>query len=121
MERIGRDSLLITVNLFGLARAVGVFPVERIPAVLFGGVNDRFSVGRPDRNLIFTLVGDPAAGADGTARFVLTNNFGYYNFVEIEAGQTVIISVRAKQITFSQPTLVLNVSEDTGEINFVSI
>jgi len=56
----------------------------------------------------------------GTIRTVTTGTFGYYNFAEIEAGQTVVISVTAKRYAFAQPTIVLSLTENVGEINFIS-
>jgi len=57
---------------------------------------------------------------NGTIRTVTTGTFGYYDFAEIEAGQTVVISVTAKRYAFAQPTIVLSVTENVSEINFIS-
>lgn len=57
---------------------------------------------------------------NGTIRTVTTGSFGYYNFAEIEAGQTVVISVTAKRYAFAQPTIVLSITENVSEINFIS-
>lgn len=56
----------------------------------------------------------------GVSRTILTGGFGYYRFDEITAGQTVVISVRAKRFTFAQPTVVLNVAEELSEIDFIA-
>jgi hypothetical protein len=58
--------------------------------------------------------------ADGTTRAALTGAFGYYRFEEIEVGQTVVISITSKRFVFSQPTQILNVTEEANEVNFVS-
>lgn len=57
---------------------------------------------------------------NGAIRTVTTGSFGYYNFTEIEAGQTVVISVTAKRFVFVQPTIVLSITENVSEINFIS-
>jgi Carboxypeptidase regulatory-like domain len=67
------------------------------------------------RNVLVTLT-----QSDGTTRTVLTASFGYFRFDEIEAGQIVIINVRSKRFTFIPPTLILNTTENSNEINFVA-
>ena len=67
------------------------------------------------RNVLVTLT-----QTDGSTRTVSTANFGYFKFDEVEVGQIVIINVRSKRFTFIQPTLILNVAEDSTEINFVA-
>ncbi len=69
--------------------------------------------GQGIRNVAVTLT-----KSDGTIQTAVTGSFGFYNFAEIETGQTVIISVRAKRFTFQQPTIVLNIAENASEINF---
>ena len=58
--------------------------------------------------------------SDGTVRNSLTGPFGYYSFDEVVAGQTVFIGVRAKRFTFSEPTRVVNVSDDLTGLDFVA-
>lgn len=72
--------------------------------------------GRGIRNAHVTLT-----DAGGASRTVITGSFGYYLFDEIEAGQIVIIVVRAKRFTFARPAVALSVSEDTDEIDFVAV
>ncbi len=54
---------------------------------------------------------------NGTTRTVLTTSFGYFNFAEVQAGETVIITVISKRYTFA--TQVINVTEDLDELDFV--
>lgn len=54
----------------------------------------------------------------GGSRTARTNSFGYYNFNGVPTGETYIFEVRSKRYVFSQPTQVVNVLEDTDEINF---
>lgn len=67
------------------------------------------------RNVQVTLT-----DGSGASRTILTGSFGYYRFDQITAGQTVILSVQAKRFIFAQPTLVLNVAEEMGEIDFIA-
>ena len=58
--------------------------------------------------------------SSGNSRTSLTSSFGYYNFEDVEAGQTVIVSVAHKQYLFVNPTLVLNVGESITNADFIS-
>lgn len=71
--------------------------------------------GRGIRNVLITLT-----ETDGTIRTVSTATFGYYRFDEVSAGQTVILTLRAKRFTFVEPTLVLSVTQDVTDLNFTA-
>jgi hypothetical protein len=53
---------------------------------------------------------------NGTVRYARTNPFGYYRFAEVAAGQTVIVNVRHKRLTFAPR--IITVTEDMTELNF---
>jgi Carboxypeptidase regulatory-like domain len=72
--------------------------------------------GRGIRNVFVTLT-----QADGTTRTVLTSTFGYFQFDEVFAGETVIISLRSRHFNFAQPTQVLTVNNDVTDLNFVAL
>ncbi|MEZ5426257.1 MAG: choice-of-anchor Q domain-containing protein [Pyrinomonadaceae bacterium] len=55
----------------------------------------------------------------GARRMVRTNQFGYFNFVEIGAGQTIVLSVSSKQYHFVDQ--VLFVSEDAKGLDFIAV
>jgi hypothetical protein len=55
----------------------------------------------------------------GRSRTVVTDKGGYYRFTDVEAGQTYIVGVKAKQYIFSQPSQLLNVNDESNDINFV--
>lgn len=59
--------------------------------------------------------------SSGTTRTALSSNFGFYNFENIPAGETVIITVAAKRYAFSQPQQVLNVQDNVGDLNFTAL
>ena len=71
--------------------------------------------GRGIRNVMITLT-----GANGETRTVLSSAFGYYRFTEIAAGGTYIFSVHSKRFTFSQPTQLLSIIQDTDDVNFIA-
>jgi hypothetical protein len=57
----------------------------------------------------------------GETRYALTNPFGYYRFLDIEAGRTYILSANSKRYQFSQPTQVISPSDNLDGINFIGI
>ncbi len=58
--------------------------------------------------------------AQGESKVAVTNPFGYYRFTDIAAGQTVVLSPRAKRYNFPGQTQVLNLSDNLSEINFTA-
>ncbi len=58
--------------------------------------------------------------SNGQVRTARTTSFGYYRFDAVQAGETYILSAIGKHYTFSQPTQVLNVNEETTEVNFIA-
>jgi Carboxypeptidase regulatory-like domain len=58
---------------------------------------------------------------NGTTRTCLTGSFGYYQFDDVQAGQSVIITVKAKRYTFAQPAITISVADVVSDADFVSI
>ena len=56
----------------------------------------------------------------GVVRTTYTGPFGYYNFADVEVGQTFIIEVLAKRHSFKDPTRVLSFDDEVTSINFVA-
>lgn len=56
---------------------------------------------------------------NGESRTMLTNQFGYYRFDEVEVGETYIFTVRAKGYQFNQSAQVHTIVGETEDINFV--
>ncbi|HEV7698911.1 MAG TPA: SdrD B-like domain-containing protein, partial [Pyrinomonadaceae bacterium] len=67
------------------------------------------------RNAIVTL-----RGADGRTYTALSSSFGYYSFDRIEAGQSVIVSVSAKRFSFNPSSMLVNVTDNVVDLNFVA-
>ncbi len=75
---------------------------------------------------VSNLAGNGVRGAivslldqNGQTRTTRTNAFGYYNFEEIEAGATIVLSVSAKRFTFAPQVVV--VSDSIDKLDFVSL
>ena len=73
------------------------------------------AAGRGIRNVRLTLT-----DVNGNSKSAFSNAFGYYHFADIAAGQTYVISASAKLYTFSQPSQVLTINENTEEVNFIA-
>lgn len=56
----------------------------------------------------------------GNVRTALTSSLGYYQFEDIEAGQTVVIAIVAKGYLFANPTRIVTVQEELGDIDFTA-
>jgi len=72
--------------------------------------------GRGIRNVLIMMT-----DSSGAVRMATSTAFGYYTFAEVAAGDTYILSARAKHYNFSQPTRVISVLEETTDINFVAV
>lgn len=79
-----------------------------------GRVTD--SAGYGIRNAVVTLTG----GGLTEPVTIETNDLGYYNFSEVPAGETYIVTVRARRYTFAQPSRVVNLDDNVAEANFVA-
>ena len=53
-------------------------------------------------------------------RTALTGSFGYYNFENLEAGFSYILTVSSKRFTFANPTRVINLVDSVTDADFVS-
>ncbi len=71
--------------------------------------------GRGIRNVMVTM-----RNTSGESRTVVSGAFGYFRFMDVSAGETYIISISAKQYTFSQPILVRSIVEDADDIIFAA-
>lgn len=57
----------------------------------------------------------------GQIRFAMTNPFGFYRFTDIAAGQNYVVSISSKEFQFAQPTQILIVSDNIGDLNFTAL
>jgi hypothetical protein len=73
------------------------------------------SAGNGVRNAIIVLT-----EADGTQHSVKTGSFGYYRFNDIEAGQTVVVSISSKRFTFNPSSRVVTLTDSVADLNFIA-
>jgi CSLREA domain-containing protein len=59
-------------------------------------------------------------GTDGETRAIVSGADGYFQFTDVQAGETYIFSVAAKHYTFSQPVQVFSIVDDTSAVNFIA-
>ncbi len=67
------------------------------------------------RNVIVTLT-----DSNGTTRSSRSATFGYYQFDDVEVGETYIISVASKRYFFNQQSQILTVNKELRNINFIA-
>jgi len=72
------------------------------------------SDGRGITNVRVTLT-----DASGALKTTTTGEAGYYRFSDVEVGATYIVTATGKRFSFSQPTQVINLTEDETEVNFI--
>ncbi|MEQ1764466.1 MAG: choice-of-anchor Q domain-containing protein [Pyrinomonadaceae bacterium] len=58
--------------------------------------------------------------ANGESKTVLSNTFGFFNVSELPTGQTYLVSVSARGYTFATPSYFVDLSDNVGDLNFVS-
>lgn len=88
------------------------------PTAAFGEIGGRVTAnGRGIPKTVLVLSG----GDLEEPRFVMTNSFGYYNFSDLNVGQTYILEVKSNRYTFANPTMVVNLMENLSETNFYTV
>ncbi len=113
----GTPTLLATAAANTAFRGVALAPVAGGPvtnALISGRVTT--SAGRGISGARLRLSG----GALPEPRFAITNAFGYYRFLSTPTGASYTVSVAAKQKAFSQPSQVINLTQDVTNANFVA-
>ena len=58
--------------------------------------------------------------SQGNVRTTTTDSSGYYQFDDVQAGETYVLTATGKRFTFSQPVQVLNINEETNQVNFIA-
>lgn len=71
--------------------------------------------GRGIRNVSITLT-----DSTGNQRTAVSTAFGHYRFDNVAAGETVILSAKAKHFIFAQPTIVRTTGDPVIDADFVS-
>lgn len=56
----------------------------------------------------------------GEVRSVSANSFGYYNFEEVAAGETYVLTIRAKRYSFNPATRVISILDNISDVNFIA-
>lgn len=95
---------------FAASAAPGFFPPTAAGATVSGRVLTRKGTGVANAAVTLTSL----TGESVTA---YTNNFGYYKFTDVMAGQSVTLSVKSKQYRYEVRTI--NIGEDIAGFDFV--
>ncbi|MBC7797122.1 MAG: carboxypeptidase regulatory-like domain-containing protein, partial [Pyrinomonadaceae bacterium] len=73
--------------------------------------------GRPIKNVRVALTG----GNLSETRYANSNAFGFYRFENLPTGNSYVISARGKRFTFSEPTQIVNLTEDQNAVDFIGL
>ncbi len=57
---------------------------------------------------------------NGNIRQTITNTLGYYNFSEVKAGETYVISISHRRYSFSPNSQIISLTENATNINFTA-
>ncbi len=111
------DNPGITNATGGDGADIGAFEVQAAPTAATVSIGGRVMTmsGRGIVNVRLTLT-----DSNGQVRTTTTTSFGYYRFDDVQAGETYILSASGKHYAFSQPLQVLNINDETNEINFIA-
>jgi hypothetical protein len=92
-------------------------PEEFAPtaASVTGGGRVKTAAGKGIRNVKVTVT-----FSSGESRATVSGAGGYYQFLDLPAGETYIFSVTAKHYTFAQNTQIRNITDDTQDIDFIA-
>ena len=58
--------------------------------------------------------------ANGVERTAITNQFGYYRFVDVRSGETYLFTVTAKNRAFAQSSVVVTVNDNVADLDFIA-
>jgi subtilisin-like proprotein convertase family protein len=97
------------------AAALTLIPFGSAKASIIGRVLTSYGAGI--RNVMVTATGPGLSQPKVTT----TSTFGFYRFDGLPAGDSYVISVKAKRFLFAQPALLVNLDQSMNEVNFVSI
>ncbi len=108
------NDLAQNLSISGQNGAVTVLAPTAASVTVSGRVGT--STGRGIRNVTITLI-DSARNE----RTVQTTAFGYYQFSNVVAGETIIITAKAKRFRFNQSSIVRTTNESITDADFVSV
>lgn len=74
------------------------------------------SDGRGIRSVVITLT-----DSKGVRRTATSSAFGHFRFADVTAGEVYVLSAKAKQFQFEQNSLVVSVTENLLELNFIAL
>ncbi|HEV7645060.1 MAG TPA: PEP_CTERM-anchored TLD domain-containing protein [Pyrinomonadaceae bacterium] len=97
--------------------AFEVFKIALIPTAAQVSVSGRVltSSGNGISNMSVILT-----DGNGISRTALTSSLGYYQFDEVQAGRSYVVSISSKRYSFNPPSQLLNVREQLEDVNFIT-
>lgn len=102
------------LGIAGILTGIDYLPTAPTAATVIVGGRVTTASGGGVANVSISLT-----NSTGNVRTATTGASGFYNFADVPAGVTYIITVRGKRYTFAQSSQVVNVNDDVMEVNFV--
>ena len=90
-------------------------PVAPTAARVTVGGRIRTAQGTGIRNASITLT-----GANGSVRTTYSTSFGYYQFTDVEIGNTYILTAQSRRFLLTEPTRVISVLENIADLDFIA-
>ncbi len=103
------------VTTFSQWTGAGPLAPTAADAALSGRITT--SDGRGIRNAVVTLSGNSLP----QPRVATTGPFGYYQFANLEVGNTYVLAVATKRFVFSTPTRVVSLFDNISDADFIAI
>jgi hypothetical protein len=104
-------------NLVPTSYTNGTVNIASSPTAASVNVSGRVltQTGRGIRNIIITM-----SDSGGAIRTTQTTAFGYYQFNDVQSGETYIITARGKHYSFTQNSKVMNINDETTNVDFIA-
>lgn len=87
------------------------------PTAATASVSGRVLVGKTGISRVQVVLTNTATGE---SRIAQTNSFGVYHFDEVGSGSTYVVTVQNRRYNFANPSRVVTVTENVGELDFVA-
>lgn len=112
----GQNTAGAKVTVFPFTLNSGFWsPVSLPPTAATVSIGGRVTTasGNGIRNAVITLT-----DSNGRSKSVVTGSFGYYCFIDVEVGNTYLLSVNTRRFVFSNSSQFVTINEERDDINF---
>lgn len=96
---------------------IGFWTPELVPTAAGVTIGGRILTANKQgiRNVVITLT-----TSTGATRTAVSSSFGYFSFQNVAVGETCVLRVNSKKFIFSNPTRILTVVDEIGDLDFTA-